>query len=172
MKTITLATVTLLFLSSFTIQAQDLNKLCNCCTEEYQEFDFWVGTWQVFDLGKKLAGINVIEKIQDRCALRENWKSAVSKYTGTSYSFYNSQTKQWEHIWTDNQGGSLKLKGGKVKNQMILVGDEVLNKKGEKVINRITWTSNSDGTLSQHWETTADNKTWATAFHATYKKVQ
>ena len=117
---------------SFSLNSIAQNKTtCNCCTEKYSEFDFWVGTWTVTNPDGTVAGNNVIDKIQDQCILRENWASAKGNYTGTSHNFYNYKTKQWEQIWIDNQGQSLHLKGNRIKNQMILKTDDEKNKRRE-----------------------------------------
>lgn len=155
-------------LLSITMTAQE--KECACCTENHQAFDFWIGTWNVTNTDGTPAGKNNITKIEDNCVLRENWTSAKGNYTGTSYNFYNAQKKQWEQIWIDNQGGNLHLKGNRVENQMILMSDEVLSPKGQKYVNRVTWTLNKDGSVRQHWETSADQKTWKTVFDGLYVK--
>ncbi|AXG72210.1 hypothetical protein KORDIASMS9_04478 [Kordia sp. SMS9] len=157
-------------IASFTLTAQQSK--CKCCTENHQAFDFWVGTWKVTNPDGTFAGNNTITKIEDDCVLRENWTSAKAKYTGTSYNFYNAQKKQWEQIWIDNQGASLHLKGDRVGNQMILMSDELTSPKGQKYVNRVTWTLNKNGSVRQHWETSNDQKTWKTAFDGLYVKVK
>ena len=114
--------------------------------------------------------MNIIDKVQDNCILRENWTSATQGYTGTSSNFYNSNTDQWEQIWLDNQGGSLHLKGNRKGNQMILQSDEFKNDKGEPFFHRITWTLNDDGSVRQYWETITNNKEIVVAFDGLYKK--
>ncbi|WP_298426173.1 hypothetical protein [uncultured Kordia sp.] len=155
-------------LISTSINAQQ--KPCACCTENHQAFDFWIGTWNVTNADGTPAGKNRITKIENECVLRENWTSAKANYTGTSYNFYNAQKKQWEQIWVDNQGGNLHLKGNRVGNQMILQSDEVTSAKGQKYVNRVTWTLNTDGSVRQHWETSPDQKTWTTVFDGLYIK--
>jgi hypothetical protein len=168
MKTI----FTIIFLSIFTmsINAQDNN--CKCCADKYSEFDFWIGKWNVTNPDGTAAGKNVIDKIQDNCILRENWTSAKGKLTGTSSNFYNAQTKQWEQIWIDNQGGSLHLKGNKTGNQMILETDEETNEDGQIFYHRVTWTDNEDGSVRQYWETITEGKDVAVAFDGLYKRNQ
>jgi len=145
-------------------------KPCNCCTEIHQQFDFWVGDWETFNPNGDLAGTNKIDKIQDKCILRENWTSAKGNYTGTSYNFYNVQTKQWEQLWVDNQGQSLHLKGNRVGNQMILMSDVSKDAKGNDIYNKVTWTKNDDGTVRQLWETSSNKKQWKIVFDGLYKK--
>ncbi len=156
----------------FSISVFSQNKDCKCCTEKHAEFDFWIGSWTVTDAKENLAGTSVIDKIQNNCVLRENWKSAKGSYTGTSSNFYNHTTNQWEQMWLDNQGESLHLKGNKIGNKMILKTDEVINKDGKSFFNRVTWTFNEDGTIRQYWEMVTDNTEIIVAFNGLYKKTE
>ena len=145
---------------------------CNCCTENHQAFDFWIGNWKVTNPDGTAAGSNSIDKIQDNCILRENWTSAKGNFTGTSNNFYNAKTEQWEQIWIDNQGGSLHLKGNRTGNQMILQTDEAKNKEEQPFFHRVTWILNEDGTVRQYWETITNGKNITVAFDGLYKKVK
>ncbi len=162
-------TTIILCLFSMTVSSQDK---CKCCTENHSAFDFWIGTWDVTNPDGTAAGKNIIDKIQDQCILRENWISAKGQYTGTSNNFYNSEKKQWEQIWIDNQGGSLHLKGNRVDNQMILQTDQAKNKDGKPFIHRVTWTLNKDGSVRQLWETITNETNITVAFDGLYKKVK
>ncbi len=142
----------------------------SCTTKFHDDFDFWVGNWNVVKPDGTLAGTNTISKIQDGCIIKENYKSAAGNYTGTSYNFYNLQTKQWEQIWIDNQGQSLHLKGNREGNKMILMSDEIANSNGVLYVNKITWTINLNNTVRQHWEVSSDTKKWTTVFDAVYIK--
>ncbi|WP_298760408.1 hypothetical protein [uncultured Psychroserpens sp.] len=162
----TLLLITLVFSSlSF---AQNTN--CNCCTEHHKAFDFWVGEWTVTNPDGTTAGENSIQKIQDGCILLEKWTSAKGGYTGTSQNFYNLKTKQWEQLWIDNRGAHLKLKGNRRGNQMIMRTDDETNTDGKSFYHRITWTSNTDGSVRQLWETITEGKDTTIAFDGLYKK--
>lgn len=143
---------------------------CKCCTEQHQAFDFWIGEWMVTNPDGSKAGENSIQKIQDNCILNENWTSAKNNYTGTSQSFYNLKTNQWEQLWIDNQGGHIKLKGNIKGNQMIMRTDDETNKEGKSFFHRITWTKNENGTVRQLWETITNGKDITVAFDGLYKK--
>ena len=158
------------FVSVFGLNAQ--NDICTCCTAQYKAFDFWIGTWNVTKPDGSFAGKNVIDKIQDKCVVRENWTGAAAGYSGTSYNFYNTQTKQWEQIWIDNQGGTLHLKGNREGSRMILRSDALKNKQGQPFYHRVTWTKNEDGTVRQLWETITNNKNSVVVFDGLYRKVQ
>ncbi len=131
--------------------AQTDTPVIMCGSAEHHAFDFWEGTWRVTTPDGKHLGDNSLVKIQDGCILRENWRSATSPYTGTSYNFYNQKSAQWEQLWLDNQGGSLHMRGNRVDDKMIMTTEKVKNEDGDEQFNQITWTANADGTVRQEW---------------------
>ncbi|HKL89931.1 MAG TPA: hypothetical protein VJ880_01985, partial [Allomuricauda sp.] len=86
-------------------------------------------------------------------------------------NFFNAQTNQWEQLWVDNAGASLKLKGNRVENQMILTSEEFTKADGKPYKNRITWTKNDDGTVRQLWEVLDEEGNVSIAFDGLYLKV-
>jgi len=162
----------LLASSTIFLQAQSLNQKCNCCETENNQFDFWIGKWEVSVNGKR-AGINTITKEEGGCYLKENWISANQGFTGSSINFYDRNLKQWRQIWIDNQGGKLELFGNFYNREMILSSLEKIDQSsGDKIIDRITWTYNRDGTVRQHWEKTKNGgKEWFTVFDGLYQKI-
>ena len=166
--------LTVFFICLFSLNINAQNEKCNCCTETHAAFDFWIGTWDVTNPDGTKAGTNTLVKIQDKCVLQENWTSASPGYTGTSNSFYNATTKQWEQVWIDNKGGNLHLKGN-MKNdyQMVLQTDQANNKEGNSFIHRVTWTNMKTGDVRQLWETitqTSEGEKITVAFDGLYKK--
>lgn len=159
-----------LFICLATLSIQAQGNTCNCCSEKYSEFDFWIGEWTVINPDGSQAGTNTITKSQNNCLLQENWKSANGKVTGTSNNFYNYKTGQWEQIWVDNLGGSLHLKGNREGDKMIMRTDDETNKKGDTIYHRLTWTLNKDGSVHQFWETITNNKDITVAFDGLYRK--
>ncbi len=134
------------------------------------DFDFWVGDWTVTNQANgKLAGHNRIELMQAGRVLMENY-TTPGAYTGMSINAYDAGTKRWHQCWMDNQGGVLDLYGECVEGKMVLAG-ETVQAGGARQLERITWTPNSDGTVRQHWEQSADGgKTWTTAFDGLYRR--
>jgi len=145
-------------------------KTCACCSDQHAAFDFWVGEWEVFTADGNVAGYNTITKIQDQCALKENWTSARGGFSGTSYNFYNQLSGQWEQLWIDNAGSQLKLYGNKLDNQMIMESKPFKRGDGDSYVNRITWTANTDGTVRQLWEILKGEEVVQVAFDGIYKK--
>ena len=158
----------MLFFSSI-LQAQVVKKV-PCSGEKYQQFDFWVGDWNVYDTSNKLIGTNKLVKMQNNCVLQENWVAENSPSKGTSYNYYNKSDDSWNQVWIDNAGGSLVLKGKLIDGKMILKSDLIISKKGN-YYNRITWSKNKDNSVTQVWETlNKEGQLISEAFRGIYKK--
>lgn len=143
-----------------------------CSDAAYRQFDFWIGDWEVRvgpdDTG--LAGHNRIERSDHGCWLQEHWTSARGG-SGTSLNSWDRASGVWRQYWSGGDGTVLRLAGGLRDGRMVLEG--VLQKPegdGESS-QRITWTPNDDGSVTQHWQTSNDaGTTWKTAFLGTYRK--
>ena len=151
-----------------------------CATDQHDDFDFWIGTWDVTQNGQP-AGHNHIQRIDQGCALMESWTSATSNFTGHSLNFFDPQSGQWNQLWLDSSGTVLRLAGGlqtapggdagSTVQAMVLEG-ETPGADGSPVRNRITWTPAADGSVRQHWETSTDGKQWTTAFDGQYVRAE
>jgi len=140
-----------------------------CSSDEYRQFDFWIGDWQVKDAKDELVGHNKIYAILNGCAMSENWQS-VSGMPGVSYNFYDQAEKKWHQTWVDQSGGVLYLDGGMVNGSMILTGIRP-DKTGNENLHRITWTPLKDGRVKQHWQSSKDaGKNWSDVFVGFYSK--
>ena len=76
--------------------AQTTETNCACCTEKYNQFDFWLGEWHVYDINEKLVGINSITKGSGSCLILEKW--VEDERRGSSTVFYNSTDDSWNQI--------------------------------------------------------------------------
>lgn len=142
-----------------------------CTQAGYAQFDFWLGEWVSYDKDGEKQGNNRLHEVMDGCAIQENWTSRGGEYRGTSFNFYDARTDRWHQTWIDNQGGHLFLSGGLVDGSMQLSGDGV-NRQGEPIVNRITWTPLKDGRVRQHWQVSSDDgETWEDAFDGYYRPV-
>lgn len=158
----------ILLFFSFISNAKD--SPLKCGSESHGAFDFWLGEWRVSANGK-LAGINHIEKIQNGCVIRENWESATSDYTGTSYNFYDSETGRWQQLWLDNKGDVLQLSGNLVQGKMVLESPLESDGSIDKAFNRVTWSQNEDGSIRQLWELVHKDKTDQVIFDGLYRRI-
>ncbi len=157
----------LLFIPAFS-NAQ--NKGCNY--SQSNQFDFWIGEWDVYDTLGNLVGENRIEKQYENCVIQENWTSTgVNK--GTSYNYFNPKDSSWNQLWLDNQGSILILKGNYENDRMKLKSDLIPGKKVAFYYNEIVWVNNPDGTVSQIWSIYDEHDNFLQqAFYGIYKRKE
>lgn len=143
-----------------------------CSDPIHDDFDFWVGEWDVYGPAGKLAGVNVITKEEYGCLLVERWK-ANGGPTGQSYNFVDLESGKWRQVWV-SAAATIDYSGGlNDKGEMILEGTigypAGQPNNGAKF--RGTWTPHKDGTLTQYFQQYDDAKgEWTDWFTGTYKK--
>ncbi|MEP4890636.1 MAG: hypothetical protein ABJV04_11455 [Aliiglaciecola sp.] len=141
-----------------------------CETAEFRQFDFWLGTWDVYTPKNKIVGLNKITSQLNGCSLKEEYQTP-SGYRGQSINMYDSQSQKWHQTWVDNNG-LLLLLNGKFDGQSMVLEGQGLSAKGVKVMHRITWTPTTDKaqqSVRQHWQSSQDNgETWTTLFDGKY----
>src|SRR5210317_854535 len=104
------------------LQGQETSKL-NSHSEIYQEFDFWIGEWNVYKNGTDtIVGKSHIMSINSGMGLLENYSATSSAYEGKSLNTYNKSKGKWEQYWIDNSGLVLKLAGSFQDGKMVLEG--------------------------------------------------
>ena len=153
--------------------AQQTAKPPPCMSESHRQFDFWIGEWEVSTPDGKPAGRSRIESKLGRCVVHEHWFGGGGS-VGESFNLYNADTGQWEQFWVDNGGTRLHLKGGLRRGAMVLEGVQDRPNAQTRLVQRerITWTPNTDGSVRQLWETSADDgKTWTTSFDGLYRRA-
>ena len=135
----------------------------SCSADEYRQFDFWLGEWDVTQNGKT-AGRNSIRSILNGCAISEEW-SGTGGFKGNSLNFYNVDTKRWHQTWIDSRGQSLALEGRLEAGSMVLESAPVERAPRH----RITWKPMADKTVRQLWQVQdAPGGDWRTLFDGKY----
>ncbi|MBI2992621.1 MAG: hypothetical protein HYY48_00400 [Gammaproteobacteria bacterium] len=158
--------VDLLFVSAITLAVA--SPVVACSTPAHNEFDFWIGEWDVTTPDGKPAGTNRIEKILNGCVIYENWQSATSGYSGRSFNTYDSITATWNQVWVDTDGSTIHFRGRRTDNVMDMEGTQV-TKEGTLQY-RMSYTLNRDGSVRQWWRRSRDGKSWETIFDGLYRK--
>ena len=151
----------LLFVIGLSSKAQTNNQQ-PCSSQQASEFDFWVGDWNL-TWNDSLHGSNRIEKMFGNCTVHENFSDPKMGYLGQSWSVYNTNYKQWQQTWVDNQGGYIALTGGKVGDSMILSTAERMvpariSSTG-KMINRMVFFNIRTDSFDWSWEASTDGGT-------------
>lgn len=141
--------------------------------DECHQFDFWLGEWDVTSPDGQHQGTNKIESVAGSRALSEQWAGnpAAGNGSGRSLTAWNSEKKAWQQFWIGSDGGVLELAGGLRGGSMILSGE---HQSGENhLLERITWTPQSDGSVRQLWEQSSDAGTkWTIVFDGRYTKAK
>lgn len=135
-------------------------------------FDFWVGEWKLTwkdAKGNTVEGENKISKIHDGKVLFEEFK-APQGYTGSSYSVFNPQRKEWKQTWVDSQGGYITLNGRKEGETRIFESSEPVTRGKDQLLFRMIFHSITRESFIWEWQSTSDQKTWTTAWQIEYKK--
>lgn len=143
-----------------------------CEAAEHRQFDFWLGEWVVTrpDTGAEV-GRSTITAVAAGCALHEHWRGAGG-YTGQSLNAWDGQRGAWTQFWVGADGGVLRLEGGLQDGAMVLAGELPKPAGTGMQRQRITWTPATDGSVTQHWQTSDDDgATWATSFLGVYRRA-
>jgi hypothetical protein len=155
-----------------------IEKLTPCTAPQYQEFDFWLGDWDVRNASGQVVGRNRIAKRHGGCVVQEEWESAAGG-SGSSVNVYDQQTRQWHQFWvdatgtnwlsSDAQGNPVTLRGGIRDGAMVMSAHpDTLPSIG---LTRATWRPLPDGRVRQTFETSRDGgKTWTVSFDGFYTK--
>jgi hypothetical protein len=108
-----------------------------CASPVHDDFDFWVGEWDVF--------------AEYGCLLIEKWTNA-NGITGQSYNFVDPLTNKWRQIWVSG-GAVIDYSGGLTGTGSMKLEGTITYQSGPPSIPFTgEWTPNPDGTVTQHFE--------------------
>jgi hypothetical protein len=140
--------------------------------EQFSEFDFWVGKWDVHIADGTLVGENLIKKAERGCVLVENWKSARGG-TGMSINYFDKTTNEWVQIWNDASGSQINIRGGITSEGMLLEGTIHYVANGTTAPFRGLWTLLPDGRVRQFFEQSNDGgESWQGWFEGFYSRKE
>lgn len=132
----------------------------------YQQFDFWVGEWEVTAAGKVIAQSS-IQKIVGSCIIYETY-SQPDGYTGKSFNFYDATLQQWRQTWVDSTG-SVSEFVGVVKDGAMYYEGESHRQNGNRILRKMILTPMSADKVRQYSEFSADGgKTWQVMYDFLY----
>jgi hypothetical protein len=139
-----------------------------CSGPEYRQFDFWLGDWDVYDVGDPKPSMRIkVEKILDGCALRETYED-VNGMLGESLNFYDAGRKLWHQAWTTNRGQVLLLEG-KLENGKMTFRATEQTPQGP-VLWRAVWIPQGDEVRETAEISSDGGKTWKPKFDIVFRK--
>lgn len=150
----------------------DMSKQAFPCEydDRFDEFDFWIGSWDVRTANGQLAGYNRIERAERSCVLTEHWTNTVGG-TGMSINYVDKTTDEWVQIWNSEGGSQINIRGGLTDEGMSLVGSIHYVANGTTAPFRGLWTPLDDGRVRQYFEQSNDGgETWVPWFEGFYAR--
>ena len=136
-----------------------------------QEFDFWLGDWEVLDPNtEQLLGRSEIKKIAGGFGMMESFYGVPGPFHGNSINKYNFFQGRWEQYWIDNGGMTHFFTGNYIEEEGMVLTKE--DKNGDKVTyHKLVLVPQENDTVRQTWTQSQDKKTWTIAFEGLYKKA-
>lgn len=143
-----------------------------CTAEHHDDFDFWIGTWNVYapDDGA-YQGLNRITVDPGHCLIREDWQGAGGS-TGHSMNFHDPFENAWRQVWVSS-GAIIDYTGGLDETgTMVLTGQIHYPANGVTAPFRGLWTPLEDGRVRQHFDQQTANGEWQAWFTGIYVRVE
>jgi hypothetical protein len=139
--------------------------------KEANDFDFWVGRWEVRLPDGTLVGTNTIAKRDGGCSIQERWEGAGGS-SGTSISFFLPSRGEWRQVWTGSGGTMFDITGKLVDGSMKLEGQIEYVETNRVVAFRGSWTQSADGRVRQRLEEfDLAAQTWVVWFDGFYRRI-
>ena len=139
-----------------------------CSAPAYREFDFWLGDWDVFEIGGSTREARAtVTRVQNDCGLREQYEGADGS-SGESLSMYDPSTAEWQQTWLSNRGQIVVIHGALQGEAMILSGTDDTG-GGHRLV-RGVWKPDSAGVRETAERSSDDGKTWTPWFDLSFRK--
>ncbi len=136
----------------------------------FQDFDFWIGEWDVHLANGALAGSNIIMPVERGCAMTEHWTSANGG-TGMSINYLDKASNEWVQVWNAEGGSQIIIRGGLTDDGMAMAGFIIYVGNGTTAPFRALWTPLPDGRIRQFFEQSNDGgNTWVPWFEGFYTR--
>ncbi len=144
-----------------------------------RQFDFWIGTWDVFPWtapagaagasgGAAQLGTNIIEPVLRHCALLEQWTDARGG-TGQSFNWWDQNLGTWRQLWIADGGGTLDYTQGEFRDGAMRFSGWTRRPDGRRVEQRLTFFHLHADTVRQLFESSLDSgRTWQPGFDGRY----
>lgn len=138
--------------------------------EVSRQFDFWIGTWDVY-VGGTQAGTNTIEPLLGGCALLENWTN-VGGREGKSFNWVDRSTfreLRWRQLWVADQGNTLDYYDGHYADGAMRFRGHTISATGDSIPQKLTFFDVHPDTVRQVFEQSNDRgETWVVTFDGLY----
>lgn len=145
-----------------------------CSDQAFRAFDYWLGSWDVFNAQGDTIGHNLIRRVSAGCAIREEWTPTRQGFPGTSVNFWDPQDTSWHQVWVGGGGQILRLRGAPREDGTMVLAGESKTPRGV-VLNRLSWIPDQlpqPTEVEQRWELSTDGgSNWQVVFQGFYRRA-
>lgn len=140
-----------------------------CTSAEYHQFDFWIGDWDVTDVGDphNVSAHVRVERILDGCVLKETYEGA-SGVNGESFSIFDRTRHVWHQTWVTSHGQLLIVEGGLTGGNIVLSGADKTPDGKDRLV-RGTWIPQKDGFRETAVRSIDGGRTWEPWFDLNFR---
>jgi ketosteroid isomerase-like protein len=139
-----------------------------CSSPEYRQFDFWLGDWDVYDVGSTKSSAQVrVDRILGGCVVHERYEDE-NGMQGESFSIYDAGRKVWHQTWVTTRGQLLTIEGGMEAGSMHLAG-AYFRDNGQEVRVRGVWTPEGNTVRESALMSSDAGKTWQPWFDLVFR---
>jgi tetratricopeptide (TPR) repeat protein len=136
--------------------------------DEYNQFNFWVGKWDVINPAGQHAGDSEIDIMNNGCTVVENWYGS-GNFQGKSFNYFDTTDNYWHQFWI-NQNAQKTTYEGKLENgNMVFYSYDHVKDNNNPFLRRLTFFNLGPNKVRQYSErSTDDGKTWSVEYDFTY----
>jgi len=139
-----------------------------CVEAEYRQLDFWLGDWDVYDVGAPQAVARArISRILDGCVVHELYEQRDG-VRGESFSIFDRTRGVWHQTWVTNHGRLLQIEGSLGGDRVVLSG-RYKDDAGRTVMIRGTWWAAPEGVRELAETSGDDGGSWKPAFDLLFR---
>lgn len=137
-----------------------------CNSENHNDLDFWVGSWNLTWNGGY--GTNKITKEYGDCVIRESFTG--TNMIGMSVSTFNVAENRWRQIWMDEQNDFIDLYGFEKNNTYTF---QTLPIDGSKMASRMVFSDIEKNSFLWTWQRSEDNGViWNDLWQIKYTRIR
>ncbi|RYY62284.1 MAG: tetratricopeptide repeat protein [Chitinophagaceae bacterium] len=138
----------------------------------HRAFDFWVGSWIVYQTGTQTeVGRSRVDNASGGCLILENWTASIGgPNEGKSMNFIDPATGAWKQVWMGSGGQLLEYVNGRYRDGAMRFEGSGRSPAGQPLQFHLSFFNNS-GDVRQLLEQSADEgRSWQTLYDFTYRR--
>ncbi len=137
---------------------------------EYNQFNYWVGKWDVTNPAGKHAGDSEIDLMNNGCTIVENWYGA-GNFQGKSFNYFDTTDNMWHQFWINQNAQKTTFEGKLVDGNMVYHSYDHVNDSSKPYLERLTFFNLGPDKVRQFDERSTDQgKTWNVGYDLIYTR--